>query len=103
MKVLGYEEKEKQKTNEKCLYRRFGSGVHLIKSKDFGNFKIMIIHAYHTDALFIEENNCTTHLKSRHNERGIPGIEYEGFDDNYKYIKKLNSKELIVDLKALRY
>jgi len=83
---------EVKDNKEACLYKRYGEGVHLIKSKKNRGYNLLIICLPSNPALFISETNEISYTPSIEEQ-----IEWKGFDEDYTYIKKLSSQELIVD------
>lgn len=96
MIVENYKEKFVKKNNQTCLFKRFGSGVHLIKYNYGVGFLLMVIFNGRTDVLFIDEDNlisCVVYVNKGE-------VIYYDFDEYYTYIKKLDYKELIVNLEG---
>ncbi len=75
-----------------CLYEEFGEGVHLIKHRWSGKFKLMVLSNIDADALFIYDFFITNR------QSGDNKIDFPDFYEHYEHIKKLEPHELIVDL-----
>lgn len=95
MKLIGFDKEAEKEPVEPCLFKRFGSGHHLILDRCNQGHEIMIIASPDIDVLFCEPGGKITYVRS-HDGR----IEYGDFDEDNEYIEKLDSNQIIITSKA---
>jgi hypothetical protein len=111
MIVNNYKNAEENYKKIECLFKEFGSGVHLVRNKHesqttgVNEFELMIISHDCSICMFIDtQYKCFEIRKNSHKEvdKGTPSfrrvLPYEIFYEEYEYIKKLKTHELIVYL-----
>ena len=82
---------KKEKTEPNRLYKRFGKGVHLIQNRDDKKYTILVLCSNNMDAIFIDKENRVLHTPS-------PEIRDRYNFYNWKYIKKLESHEIVINV-----
>lgn len=77
------------------LIERYGEGVHLIQSKMDGKYCLMVCDEYLDKIVFMERDESYPEELNL----SFSDIEWEDFEEDNIYIKKLTAEELIVRLK----
>jgi len=94
MIIENYTSKKENDNHSYDLIKRFGEGVHLVKYKDTDEFSLLIIER-NSNPILVREGNTISCIMLNKEVQAL----YFDFDDDYEYIKKLDTDELIVRLK----